>query len=48
MSADRNLLFAGLALQTDFITRDQLVAGLHAWVRDKPCGGSRGFSRQHG
>src|SRR5688572_7310550 len=35
MSADRNLLFGILALQMDFITRDQLVAGMNAWVLDK-------------
>ncbi len=33
--ADRNLLFGILALQMDFVTRDQLVAGMHAWVLDK-------------
>jgi serine/threonine-protein kinase len=33
--ADRNLLFGVLALQLDFIGRDQLVAALHAWVLDK-------------
>ena len=35
MSADRNLLFGILALQMDFLTRDQLVAGMQAWVLDK-------------
>lgn len=35
VSADRNLLFGILALQMDFITRDQLVAALHAWVLAK-------------
>jgi len=34
-AADRNLLFGILALQMDFITRDQLVAGMNAWVLDK-------------
>jgi len=34
-SADRNLLFGILALQMDFITRDQLVAAMNAWVLDK-------------
>jgi hypothetical protein len=34
-SADRNLLFGILALQMDFVTRDQLVAGMNAWVLDK-------------
>src|SRR5262245_8091607 len=33
--ADRNLLFGILALQLDFITRDQLVAAMNAWVLDK-------------
>jgi serine/threonine-protein kinase len=37
-SADRNLLFGILALQLDFITRDQLVAAMHAWVLDKAKG----------
>lgn len=34
-SADRNLLIGVLALQMDFIDRDQLVAAMHAWIRDK-------------
>ncbi len=34
-SADRNLLFGILALQMDFISRDALVAAMHAWVLDK-------------
>jgi hypothetical protein len=29
-SHDRNLLFGMLALQLDFITRDQLIDALHA------------------
>jgi serine/threonine protein kinase len=33
--ADRNLLFGILALQLDFISRDQLVAAMHAWVLEK-------------
>jgi serine/threonine-protein kinase len=33
--ADRNLLFGIVALQMDFINRDQLVAGMHAWVLEK-------------
>jgi len=37
-SADRNLLFGILALQLDFITRDQLVAAMHAWVLNKATG----------
>jgi serine/threonine-protein kinase len=35
MSTDRNLLFGILALQMDFVSRDQLVAAMHAWVLDK-------------
>ncbi len=35
MTADRNLLFGILALQMDFIDRDQLVAAMNAWVLDK-------------
>lgn len=35
MNADRNLLFGILALQMDFITRDQLVAAMNAWVLAK-------------
>jgi WD40 repeat protein/serine/threonine protein kinase len=34
-SADRNLLFGILALQMDFISRDGLIAAMHAWVLDK-------------
>jgi serine/threonine-protein kinase len=34
-SADRNLLFGIIALQMDFITRDQLIAAMNAWVLDK-------------
>jgi serine/threonine protein kinase len=34
-AADRNLLFGILALQMDFISRDQLVAAMNAWVLDK-------------
>jgi serine/threonine-protein kinase len=33
--ADRNLLFGIIALQMDFISRDQLVAAMAAWVVDK-------------
>src|SRR4051794_14494026 len=33
--ADRNLLFGILALQLDFINRDQLVAAMNAWVLAK-------------
>ncbi len=32
---DRNLLFGILALQLDFITRDQLVSAMNAWVLEK-------------
>ena len=34
-SADENLLFGILALQIDFISRDQLVAAMNAWVLAK-------------
>jgi serine/threonine-protein kinase len=33
--ADRNLLFGVIALQNDFITREQLVAAFDSWVHDK-------------
>ncbi|MCI0462498.1 MAG: SUMF1/EgtB/PvdO family nonheme iron enzyme [Gemmataceae bacterium] len=33
--SDRNLLFGILALQMDFISRDALVAAMHAWILDK-------------
>jgi WD40 repeat protein/serine/threonine protein kinase len=33
--ADRNLLFGILALQMDFISRDALIAAMHAWVLEK-------------
>jgi hypothetical protein len=38
--ADRNLLFGILALQMDFIRRDDLIAAMNAWVldKDKPLG----------
>jgi serine/threonine-protein kinase len=35
MNADKNLLFGILAHQMDFITRDQLVAAMNAWVLEK-------------
>src|ERR1700735_3997092 len=35
VSTDRNLLFGILAVQMDFISRDQLVAAMNAWVLDK-------------
>jgi hypothetical protein len=34
-AADRNLLFGILALQMDFIGRDDLVTAMNAWVLDK-------------
>ncbi|MFN0051548.1 MAG: WD40 repeat domain-containing serine/threonine protein kinase [Planctomycetales bacterium] len=34
-SAERQLLFGIIALQSDFLTREQLVAGFDAWVHDK-------------
>jgi hypothetical protein len=33
--ADRNLLLGILALQTDFITRDDLIAAMNAWALEK-------------
>lgn len=38
---DQNLLFGLMALQLDFITRDDLIAALQAWMEDKqrPLGG---------
>jgi eukaryotic-like serine/threonine-protein kinase len=33
--ADRNLLFGILAVQMDFITRDQLIGAMNAWVLEK-------------
>jgi serine/threonine-protein kinase len=35
VSADRNLLYGILALQMDFIARDDLIAAMHAWVLEK-------------
>src|SRR5262249_15201185 len=34
-NADRDLLFGIIALQMDFITRDQLIAAMNAWVLEK-------------
>jgi serine/threonine protein kinase len=34
-AADRNLLFGILAVQMDFVSRDALIAGMHAWVLAK-------------
>ena len=34
-TADRNLLFGILALQNDFVTRDQLIEAMNAWVLEK-------------
>jgi serine/threonine-protein kinase len=34
-SADRNLIFGLLALQMDFVTREQLLDAIHAWMLDK-------------
>jgi serine/threonine-protein kinase len=40
VNTDRNLLFGILALQTDLISRDALIAGMSAWAvaKDKPLG----------
>ena len=35
-TADQNLLFGLIALQMDFINRDQLIEGMTAWAVDKP------------
>src|SRR4051794_36181405 len=37
---DRNLLFGVLAVQMDFINREQLIAAMNAWVlyKEKPLG----------
>src|SRR5262245_5738096 len=35
LTADCNLLFGILALQMDFVTRDQLIAAMNAWVLEK-------------
>jgi eukaryotic-like serine/threonine-protein kinase len=39
-AADRNLLFGILALQMEFVTRDALIAAMHAWVlaKQRPLG----------
>ncbi len=34
-NSDRNLLFGILALQMDFIHREQLVGAMNAWVLEK-------------
>src|SRR5260370_23488751 len=34
-STDHNLLLGVLSLQMDFISRDALIAAMHAWVLDK-------------
>jgi eukaryotic-like serine/threonine-protein kinase len=33
--ADRNLVFGLLALQMNFVSRDQLLDGMHAWMLEK-------------
>ena len=35
MGTDRNLLFGIFALQNDFVTRDQLIEAMNAWVLTK-------------
>ena len=37
-ASDRNLLFGVLALQLDFIQRDDLVRGMNAWLLEKHLG----------
>src|SRR5262245_12219690 len=34
-SAERSLLWGALALQLGFVTRDQFLAAMSSWVRDK-------------
>jgi hypothetical protein len=34
-SSDRNLLFGILALQVNFVSRDALLACMHAWMMQK-------------
>src|SRR5205809_1051690 len=34
-SADRNLLYGVLALQMGFVSRDQLIEALHAWMPNR-------------
>src|SRR4051812_45297084 len=34
-AADRNLIFGLLALQMDFVSREQLLDAMHAWMLDK-------------
>ncbi len=34
-SSDRNLLLGIVALQMDFISRDELIAAMHGWTLDK-------------
>lgn len=38
-ASDRNLLFGIIALQMDFIKREQLVAATSTWLTDKTRGG---------
>ena len=35
INGDRNLLIGVLALQMDFIDRDQMVAAMHTWISNK-------------
>jgi hypothetical protein len=35
MSADRNVLFGILAVQVEFVSRDDLVAAMNDWVLEK-------------
>ena len=34
-ASDLNLVFGMIALQCDFITKEQLLAGMQAWLFDK-------------
>jgi serine/threonine-protein kinase len=46
-TSDINLLFGILALQMDFITRDDLIAAMHSWVLDKKRGLGEILVEQH-
>ena len=45
-SADRNLLFGVLAVQLDFVSRDDLIAATSRWVTNKAQPLSRVFVEQ--
>ena len=45
-SADRNLLFGVLAVQLDFVSRDDLIAANQQWARDQGQSLSKVFVEQ--